>query len=763
MANITNYTSYTIVGGTSGNDSIYNGGSHVTVEAAAGKDTVNSSGYRSMILAGAGNDYVSVSNGYTTVEGGSGNDTVNSFDYGNMILAGSGNDYVSVSGSYTTVEGGAGNDKISLSSTAYGNVIEYASGDGKDTVIGFNDDDTLHITKGNYSTVLSGNDVIVKVGSGSVTLKDVGMTPIKIQSASGTVSTVTAFNNIENIDSDVRINGKTTNGGKDSIVSSGDRVTINAGKGNDTVNNYGDYSIINAGDGNDHLFSNSYSYSYSSVNGGSSYHATLNGGAGNDTIYSYGNLELVNGDSGHDYIDSSSDYSTLNGGAGNDTIYNRGDLSVINGGAGNDYLISEFAYASSVTGTSYYSTLSGGAGNDNIQLADSDSKIIIKYASGDGKDVVTGFNADDTLHITKGKYSTVLSGSDVIVKVGKGSVTLKDATWINIKNANGKVSSKRVFNPIENFASDVRVSGKSANNGKDSIYSSGDRVTINAGKGNDTVRNYGDYSIINAGDGNDYVTSSSYYVTVNGGNGNDSLYTYNDLSYINGDSGNDYIYSSSSYSTLNGGKGNDTIRSSGRYVTISGGDGNDSLYSSGRKSSVSGGKGSDTIDVYASYNTIAGGAGNDKISLSSWADRSVVKYASGDGNDVIEGFNSNDTLYITKGTYSAKKNGDDVIVTVGKGKITLQGAANKEISIKDSKGKVATKNYQSSASKKVSSKNSAYSAWFDDEKNIASADNLDSIVKNKSAAVLDKVENSSDFTNLASENSLTSGLNYDKK
>lgn len=739
MANITNYTSYTIVGGTSGNDSIYNGGIHVTVEAAAGKDTVNSSGDSSMILAGAGNDYVSVSGYYTTVEGGSGNDTVNSSYSSNMILAGSGNDYVSVSGSYTTVEGGAGNDKISLSSTAYGNVIEYASGDGKDTVTGFNTDDTLHITKGNYSTSLSGNDVIVKVGSGSVTLKDVGMTPIKIQSASGTVSTVKLFNDIENADSGVRINGKTTNGGKDSIVSSGDRVTINAGKGNDTVNNFGDYSIINAGDGNDLLFSSS--YSYSSVNGGSSYHATLKGGAGNDTIYSYGDLELVNGDSGHDYIDSSSDYSTLNGGAGNDTIYNRGDLSVIN----------------------------GGAGNDNIQLADYNSKIIIKYASGDGKDVVTGFNADDTLHITKGKYSTVLSGSDVIVKVGKGSVTLKDATWINIKNANGKVSSIKVFNDIENFASDVRVSGQSAYGGKDSIYSNGDRVTINAGKGNDTVRNYGDYSVINAGDGNDYVTSGSsydgYYVTINGGAGNDSLYTYNDLSYINGDSGNDYIYSSSSssYSTLNGGKGNDTIDVYGDYNTIAGGDGNDSLYSEGRKSSVSGGKGSDTIDVYASYNTIAGGAGNDKISLSSWADRSVVKYASGDGNDVIEGFNSNDTLYITKGTYSAKKNGDDVIVTVGKGKITLQGAANEEISIKNSKGKVTTKNYQSSASKKVSSKNSAYSAWFDDEKNIASADNLDSIVKNKSAAVLDKVENSSDFTNLASENSLTSGLNYDKK
>lgn len=49
-------------------------------------------------------------------------------------------------------------------------------------------------------------------------------------------------------------------------------------------------------------------------------------------------------------------------------------------------------------------------------------------------------------------------------------------------------------------------------------------------------------------------------------------------------------------------------------------------------------------------------------------------YTNGDGNDIIEGFNSNSTLSIT-GEYSTQVSNSDVVVTVDEGKITLKGAA----------------------------------------------------------------------------------------
>lgn len=56
----------------------------------------------------------------------------------------------------------------------------------------------------------------------------------------------------------------------------------------------------------------------------------------------------------------------------------------------------------------------------------------------------------------------------------------------------------------------------------------------------------------------------------------------------------------------------------------------------------------------------------------------MFKYSKGDGNDLIQGFNIYSTLQIGDGTGTYSKNtvGSDIIVTVGNGKITLQGAAN---------------------------------------------------------------------------------------
>ena len=96
----------------------------------------------------------------------------------------------------------------------------------------------------------------------------------------------------------------------------------------------------------------------------------------------------------------------------------------------------------------------------------------------------------------------------------------------------------------------------------------------------------------------------------------------------------------------------------------------------------------------------------------------MINYASGDGKDTIEGFNSDDTLYITKGNYKVSTKNNDVIVKVGTGKIILKDAVGEQISIKDSKGKVTTKTYGSSSSDLLA------------ENNFVTADNLSEIIEN---------------------------------
>ena len=53
----------------------------------------------------------------------------------------------------------------------------------------------------------------------------------------------------------------------------------------------------------------------------------------------------------------------------------------------------------------------------------------------------------------------------------------------------------------------------------------------------------------------------------------------------------------------------------------------------------------------------------------------MIQYNKGDGNDLIEGFNATSTLQIGGKNYSTTKSGDDIIITVGDGSITLVNAA----------------------------------------------------------------------------------------
>ncbi len=467
-ASIYNFESNTAVTGTSADDVIFNNGSSLKIDAAVGDDTIcnydgdsvtidvgagndsvcNHYGDKISIHSGDGNDFVCNFSGYNvSINAGDGNDTildnaggdiridagagndsiVNENGYGVSINGGAGNDTIGNTGMYATVNGGTDDDLISLNndplhSSGYNNsVVEYADGDGNDTVYGFTERDTLKITSGEIGAhYKSGNDYIVEVGTGSITFKNIGDGLIQLCDSANRMSALNCAG-IYNGTSTVTVTGTSS---ADSILNVGEYSKINAGAGDDSIFNFestyrsGYHVTVEAGMGNDY------------VNNCDGWWVSINGGDGNDTVCNSGWNATIDAGNGSDLIinNRGSNYVSIKGGAGNDSIYNFGKLV----------------------------TIDAGKDNDLIKLGSSADSVVIKYAAGDGNDVIQNFNSKSTLNITDGSvYQTLSSGSDVLVSIESGSITFKNARdhVINItggvfKMADGLTISNSTANTV---------------------------------------------------------------------------------------------------------------------------------------------------------------------------------------------------------------------------------------------------------------------------------------------------------------------------
>ena len=133
--------------------------------------------------------------------------------------------------------------------------------------------------------------------------------------------------------------------------------------------------------------------------------------------------------------------------------------------------------------------------------------------------------------------------------------------------------------------------------------------------------------------------------------------------------------------TIRGGEGNDLLTAMRKTasVRIYGDAGDDTLeaYSS-TKVTLTGGAGNDYIYAVNSQVTINAGEGDDSIELD--GGKAQILYKSGEGNDVIKGFDETATLKIGNGssdTYTTVESAssDDIIIQVGDGQLTINGAA----------------------------------------------------------------------------------------
>ncbi|MBR1396468.1 MAG: hypothetical protein IJ563_02915 [Selenomonadaceae bacterium] len=645
--------------GSGENDTIRNYGSNVTISTFSADDNILNDYQASLtaIYADYGDDYIQNSAWQVTINGGNGNDTLD--NWGNASLsalnAGSGNDHISNRASQVTINAGddddyiyddssgnvtinagSGYDTINLSSYRSGNnVIQFAEGDDYDIVQGLKTNDLIHITSGNYTASTYGNNLYINIGYEGLMIKDGANRRLSVKNSNGKIDILNpnGIVFVGNNDSNTNIIGSNYN---DTIYNEASEVTINSGAGDDYISNHYNTSQteIISGDGNDIIYNNG-----SQTN--------INSGNDNDTISNYGHNVLINAGNGNDAIENFGNNITISTSKGNDTI------NIYPSWRGSY----EYAYSC-----------------DNI----------FQYANGDGNDVIKNVASNDLIHITNGSYTTKISDNDLLINVGNGSITLKDAAnrKLQIKNANGEIetinSNGILF--IRNNQSSININGSNYN---DTIANAATNVKIYAGSGSDTI--YNDYgaslSAIYAASGDNRINNSASQVTIESGGGKDTIDNTASEVTIKSGEGDDYILNGeehvgSSIALIDSGAGDDTIYNyEATQVTINAGSGNDSIRNSGFNSvgdiTINGGKGNDTIINNDRYTAIE-----------------IIEYSIGDGDDIVENYGTEDKIKLLSGSIrKAELNGDDVVITIDDGSITLKEAKGKQVTVIDPNNK----------------------------------------------------------------------------
>ena len=131
---------------------------------------------------------------------------------------------------------------------------------------------------------------------------------------------------------------------------------------------------------------------------------------------------------------------------------------------------------------------------------------------------------------------------------------------------------------------------------------------------------------------------------------------------------------------IEGTKSNDTLTNAEANATLDAGVGNDHIENSGDGAILIGGFGNDVLENTGASVILDGGLGSDRFELN--GSNQTIRYKNGDGNDMVHGWQTADTLHITDGSnYTLTTNGDDAFVKVGLGTITFKNTRDSDIFI----------------------------------------------------------------------------------
>lgn len=419
------------------------------------------------------------------------------------------------------------------------------------------------------------------------------------------------------------------------------------------------------------------------------------------TCNDFGNS--VKSGKGSDTLTGGKGADTLDGGAGNDVLIGALGDDILKGGDGRDIFI--YTAGSGNDTISDYKT-----GQDTIKIAGG----TISNSTIKGSNVIwTIGNGTLTIKNSKGKniiiedesgnIKTITGGSPIIADVSS-KVTLNANSNIADASTNTKsvnITGNKSANTIYGgFGSDV-LNGAAGN---DKLFGNGGSDTLSGGAGNDTLTGGKGSDLFVYSGGKDVIKDFSVLedkISISGGIASDvsistkktvfkigsgtlTLEIPSDNSEINftDDSGAKVLQRGIFY---NSGKTSATVPASFQYskeqinigvsnvdasvskkaVNILGTGRADKIIGSAKNDTLNGMAGKDTLSGGAGKDKLYGGAGNDELiggkgNDSLWGDAGADTfiYASGDGKDIIYGFETNDILQITgafSGTYSKSK------------------------------------------------------------------------------------------------------------
>ena len=144
-----------------------------------------------------------------------------------------------------------------------------------------------------------------------------------------------------------------------------------------------------------------------------------------DKIIGTVNKNVIYGNGGKDTLRANDKKSTLYGGTGADKLFGGNGNDSLRGGWGNDSLWGGTG-ADKLFGGDAADYLDGGAGNDTLSGAT--GADIFYYSKGDGKDVIFGFDDNNTLTLDNLNFTATYKNDAIVFNVGSTATTLKDFT-----------------------------------------------------------------------------------------------------------------------------------------------------------------------------------------------------------------------------------------------------------------------------------------------------------------------------------------------
>ena len=676
-----------------GNDSIYSGGTNISVNADEGDDYISVYGEKVTISGGEGDDYINSNGEKVTMSGGDGNDTFG-WHGGNLTV----NDYE----------------------------------EGERVEVG------VAVTK--ISTTSAGN-VVFTTDGGKLTLKDAANKTVTYLDTDGTEKfyrLITLTKSADTYSSTIDNATVKALGGNDSIINSANDVTIEAGAGKDTIQNSGANVTFQYGAGKDKIFGFnetsklSISGEYTTKFQDDDFIITV--GKGKITLAGVSaSLKSVNVNGAEIPMNSwHLDGTRATYGTPDETLVTISGVKSVNGLSlsGKTVTVSKSSLGTNEVKISdgYKLALA-----DDVPVSKTDITWLLRNSVAYYQKIVdkTGYSLVDNEIIYNTKGTTTLAAIKGIKNLDGLSVSGN-----TIKIAGTSLASKVTVSGSAytfDFASDFSDATITGNGGDDSIITRGKNILLKAGVGDDLIKVFGSATTVEGSEGSDVFAFK--------GKGTNVIGDYSPEDVISLESGAATVSMNDKDVILAAGKGKtsvvgskdkvityvDTLNEKQTYYghaedvaideatitllenysedkfdvadygaqlqTIDASAVTNPLEIIGNKKAnrIVGTSEDDLIDAQAGADELDGGSGSDSLigglgndTLTGGKGEDVFLYADGDGNDLILDYDEDDAIKFTAGTVSkVVTTGSDVIFSVGKGKITVAGGANKIIRYED--------------------------------------------------------------------------------